>query len=345
MKLKKLLEYKLKGERNVSARKPLIIGDHLIIVFTFHKKGGIASRVVCLDKNTFDAVWEYDYLFVINNIQQSPSNNILVCCMDGKLVELDATNGETLNMYELDMYRCGTASLIFDNKLLVGGVQKTTTINCFDFNSSEVKWSFDSQGHSYKPVVDSGKAYICTQHTIRCFDLNTGMVLWEASEESTYMFNPIVYGDLVMVGGHGLVNIYHNESGKLLNQIKTEMAEAIRSIIADGDCIFFGDEAGEFYSFKINREKNGLDEGHVECELLWKFSTKGSIQSFPVISGDQVLFVNDDNKMVCLNKISGDQLCTFNTKGEASTSGIIMEEEIIYTAVGKGFVYKLEQAN
>jgi outer membrane protein assembly factor BamB len=345
MKVKKIMEYKLKEERNITSRHPLIIDDKLIVPFIFDKKGFVSSRIICLNKSNFEVLWNFDYSFVINNILKSPANNLLVCCMDGKLLEIDINDSNSISSFDLKMDRNGQSSIIEDDKIIISGVQGTKITNCFDFKSSQIKWTFDNGGHSYIPHISKDKVYQCTEHNIRCLDLNSGDLIWEANEETTYIFNPVSFKDMIAVGGHGLVNMYDSNNGKLLHQIKTENRESIRNIISKDDCIYFGDSSGVFYAYQIDRKKRFLESSKTYSELLWKFQSNGGIESMPAIYGENVMFINDDNKLICLKIRSGEFNCDFNTKGKAGVSGIIVVNRNIFTSVGKGYVYNLTEEN
>jgi outer membrane protein assembly factor BamB len=261
--------------------------------------------------------------------------------MDGKLLELNHTNGELLNSFDLEIDRCGQSSAIVDNKLAIGGVQGTKVTICFDINSHQKIWTFNNRGHSYIPLISDDKVYQCTEKNIRCLNINSGNLIWEAHEESTYIFNPIVVKDMIVVGGHGLINMYNSQNGGLLHQIKTNVRESIRAIISENDIIYFGDSSGLFYAYRIFQKKNIIGQIKTNSELLWKYNTSGAVESIPVINDDKIMLVNDDNKLICLDKSSGKLNWSFNTKGEAGISGILVEDGNIYTSVGKGYLYKL----
>ncbi len=341
MKAKKLLEYKLKGKRNVSSRKPLIIGDKIIVVFIFDHQGFVASSITCFNMHSFEVIWEYSYPFVINNIIKSLTDNVFACCMDGKLLELNRENGELINSIDLEMKRCGQSSAIVNNKLIVGGIQGTATTSCFDLNSGQKIWTFNTGGHSYNPLIAKDNVYQCTEKNIRCLELKSGSLIWEAHEENTYIFNPVMFKDLIVVGGHGLINFYNSKNGKLTHQIHTNVREAIRAIISEEDNIYFGDSSGIFYAYRISTGKNILGQIKTNSEKLWSYTSNGAVESIPAITEDKIMFINNDNKLICLDKTSGDQKWNFNTKGEAGISGVLVEDEYIYTSVGKGFLYKL----
>lgn len=297
-----------------------------------------------MNKNDFEVKWEYDYPFVINNILEATNGNVLVCCMDGKLNELNPENGELLAMLELEMDRCGQSSAISNNRIVIGGVQGTKKTNCLDLESQSIKWSFDNGGHSYGPLISNEKVYQCTERMIRCLELNTGKLLWEA-EERTYIFNPIPLNELIVVGGHGIINIYDSNNGKLLHQIETGIRESIRAIIAYNNALYFGDSSGVFYAYEIHEKKNLLGNKSIQSKELWRFESQGSIEGLPKIIGASIMFINNDNKLICLDMRSGKSKWSFNTKGEAGISSIVADDGYILLSVGKGYVYKLKDQN
>ncbi|WP_340200927.1 PQQ-binding-like beta-propeller repeat protein [Ascidiimonas sp. W6] len=339
----KILEYKLKGERNISSRIPLIIGDRLYVAFNFDKKGFVAGKVMCLDKNNFSIFWEYDYPFIINNLLLKNKNSLLVCCMDGKLIDLNTNNGSVISAYNLEIDRCGQSSSIVENHIVVGGVQRTTLTNCFDLTTKSLKWSYNNGGHSFAPLIKNDRVIQCTENKIRSLDLNSGKLIWEAKEKNAYFFNPISIHEMIVVGGYGFIYIYDFNNGKLLHKIKTGIEKSIRSIIAENDKLYFGESSGLFYAYEITQKKNLFGRLKLNSKKLWHYKSNGSIESIPAINGNSVLFINDYNKLICLDKKNGSENWKFNTKGEAGISGIAIDGEDIYVSVSKGYIYKLNE--
>ncbi|WP_196888983.1 PQQ-binding-like beta-propeller repeat protein [Aureivirga sp. CE67] len=339
MKINKVFEFKLKGKRNISSRKPLIIKDKLYVLFLFEEKSYFRSKLICLYINNFDIIWEYDYSFIMNDIMKSVDNNILICTMDGKLKVLNSDNGELLNTFDLELNRIGGSSNIYDEKIVFGGVQGTRYTNCFNLISQKIEWVYETGGHSYTPLIKNENVYLCSENKIRCFKLNSGKLVWEAFEKNSYIFNPIVMGEMIAVGGHGLVNIYDSNDGELLHQIDPAgIRESIRAIRAENNILYFGDSAGIFYAYEIKKGK----DLNLKSNKLWEYESGRSIESYPEIYGENILFINDDKKLICLNKYHGEMNWKFNTKGEAKISGIVIENQNIYLSVSKGYVYKLK---
>ena len=337
MKAKKLFEYKLKGERNISSRRPLLIGNRLFVSFIFDKSGFVASKVICLNTDSFEQLWEYDYAYVINNLLVSSNQTVLVCSMGGKMMELNPKNGELMQTHEFEMDGNGASSQIVNNKVVVGGVQRTSVTNCYDLSSTQLKWSFDNGGHSYRPLIHDNKVFQCTERHINCLDFETGEPIWKATEERTYIFNPVAIDQIIIAAGHGLLNFYDSQNGELLHQIETGIRESIREIVVMDNFIYFGDSSGKCYCFKITSTPQ------VSSELIWEQQTDGGIESAPAFFKEDILFINDNKKLLSLNRVSGELNWTFNTKGEAGISGILVDGEDIYLSVGKGFAYKINE--
>lgn len=344
MKANKILEYKASGKTNISARKPVIIGQFIYTAYLFNEHGKTASQIICLDKNTFELRWEYYYPFVINNLAQVNSTNLMVCCMDGKLLELDSSDGTLIRTINLHMLRCGASSDIVDDKLIVGGVQGTTLTACFNFNTGKQEWSFSNGGHSYTPLVSENKAYQCTENIIHCFDFNSGELLWKAQNKKNYLFNPIQVDNLIVVGGHGIINCYHTKKGRLVLQIKLPTTGLVRSIMHHDNCLYFGDSTGGFYAYSLVQQKSITGRISAHAELLWSINTYEAIENIPVVLNNKIFFANNDNKLFCFNKANGDLLWKFNTQGKAGISGVVIEDNYLYTAVGNGYIYKLQEA-
>lgn len=342
MKSKLHLEFKLKGERNISSRKPLYYEEKIYIAFVFDKKGFIASKVICLNASSFEFVWEIEHDFVINNLLVSNQKSILCCCMDGVILELNPNNGHQINSISTGLERVNAASEIFDNKVVVGGIQGSTETVCIDLCNSNILWRFENGGHSYTPTISQNKVFQTTERTIYCLSLKDGKLLWNAHEALTYLFNPIVWNDFVVVGGHGIINIYQIETGKKLLQININQKEAIYNIVTDNDYIYFGDRGGYFYCYKIDIKQKLFRGEKVVAEQVWKYLSNGSIQSKPALSGNNILIINDGNRLISLNALNGKLNWEFNSKAEAGISGVLVFGNDIYTSVGKGFVYKIK---
>ncbi|MEP0265909.1 PQQ-binding-like beta-propeller repeat protein [Dokdonia sp.] len=340
MKATKLLEYKLKGERNISSKNPILDGDHLYCLFTYNKNY-FESRIICLTKNSFEVVWEYKYPFIMNNL--IIHNKILFACtMDGVLLELDAINGKLLSSNELNIDRCGRTSEIYNDLIAVGGIQGTKETTCFSLSDKKIKWTKENNGHSSIPLIIQNSVLQCAEHQITCFDLDSGKQVWNSKEKRGYVRNPIYFKSSIVVGGKGHINFYNLKNGKLEGQYSEQNMGSISRIIAHKDCLYFGDSIGNFYGTKIFEKKNVFGKIKYSAKKLWEYNSSGTIESLPVLNESKVLFINDDNKLICLDRFTGELVWLFNTKAEAGVSGLVLDKENVFVSVAKGHVYKIK---
>lgn len=337
-KLHIVKEYKLEGERRVSARRPLIHDGKLYAVFIYDKGSFIESIIKCFESESFELVWERKYDHVINNAEVSASGNILCSLMGGQVSCLDSVSGDVKWEWQADEdhINIGAVSNDEEGRVVVagtgGGAKSTWCINSQD--GTQI-WKFNNGGHSYIPRITNGNLYQATQNTLNVIDMNTGELTWSSIEETTYLFNPVIINDFVLIGGHGLVNIYNKDSGTLMSQINIDDKEAIRSIINDGEFIYFGDNAGNLYCYKIEQYNNDL-----KCERIWKTPTSGGIEGSPACVESYVFAINNDSKLVMVDKTLGNQVAVLNIKGPAGISGVTECDGFIYTAAER-YIHKI----
>ncbi|MCT4615506.1 MAG: PQQ-binding-like beta-propeller repeat protein [Marinifilaceae bacterium] len=335
MKAKKQLEYKLKGVRYISSRKPIIIGDNLYVIFVYEKQASTYSSIKCFNKENFEIKWEYEQEFVINNILQTEGETLFICCMNGSLIELNKENGKKLNQFDLEISRCGHSSQMIENKIVVGGIQGNTQCTCYSLIPFKKLWEFETGGHSYTPLLVNDLVYQCTGNYIRCLNANTGALIWEDYEEESYLFNPICYKNIIIVGGNGVVNFYEASTGNFITQIKTEAGKSIYQIKEEDGNIYFGDGSGVFYACKLS-----IEDEELSINFLWDYESEGSIESISAIKGSHILIVNDDKKLLALDKTTGELIWKANVKAEAKTAGILVNDNQIYASVSSGYLFK-----
>lgn len=336
MQIKVLKEYKLSGERNNCPRQPILWNNRLYVIFVYDKKGGVESKIQCLDLETFDLIWEYKHSHVINNILISTQNTLLASCMDGTVLCFDLKNNQQLWSFKTEESNIGAISNEDKNKIIFSGIQsKASSTWCLDIQDGKVLWKQPNKGHSYIPKIYNGKVYYSIANDIFCLKLENGMPIWSQNEPTTYLFHPKIFEDFVFVSGHGLINIYDVINGELKTSIKTGKRSSIREVIYDNKCLYFGDEEGYFYCYELT-----FFNLAIEASLKWKLSTNGSIQTIPAIEGENIFVFNDASKLFVLNKNNGEVIIEKKIKGKAGISGITILNDKIYFSCGGGYVYE-----
>jgi len=340
MSTKAVLEYKLKGERNNRPRRPLQFSDKVFVIFVYNKKGFIESRIQCLDVNDFALIWEYTHPHVINNLVLTENGSLLASCMNGEVLNFDIHNGTIIWSFKTPRGNIGPVSNEVNFKAVFSGVQGNQATWCLDTTKGEELWCISNNGHSYHPYVYGNKILNTIGNDINCLDLNSGRTLWKVSELQTYLFNPKVVDNLAVAPGHGLINFYDLENGKLLTSIQTgqptnSSESGIREIIADENSIYFGDAEGIFYSYSLPDAENSY------CtRLQWKIETKGGIESIPAFFDSSILMINNGNQFLRIDKSNGNIQQEFKTKGEALISGVTVDKDAVFYSCSGGIVVK-----
>jgi outer membrane protein assembly factor BamB len=289
MKIKNILEYKLNGERNNRPGIPLISYDNVLVIFVYDKKGFTESKIQCLSIDSFSLRWEYVHPHVINNLVVSASGNLLASCMDGEVLNLGMQDGAVIWQYKTTDDNIGSISNEVNSRIVFSGIQGSQWTWCLDTNKGTELWKVKNSGHSYQPYIFENKVLNSIEHQLFCLDLSSGRTIWKASESKAYLFNPIVANNMAISPGHGLINFYNIESGKLMSTLRTgqpigDRDSSIWRITADEDSIYFGDARGIFYCYSFPRLSSFSFLG-LNCRKnagqRWKTETKGGIESIP----------------------------------------------------------------
>lgn len=334
MGIKITKEYKLQGERNNKPRQPIVWNDKLYVIFVYDKKGFIESRIQCLSLEKFELLWECQLDHVINNILVSDNKTLIASCMNGSVVSFDLDNGQKMWSFKTTESNIGAVSNECKHKVVFSGIQASNTSTwCIDSTTGNALWKQSNKGHSYIPIIHNDFIYNCIGNDIFCMNLENGLTVWTQNEPNTFLFNPKIFEQFVIVSGHGLINIYDAQSGQIINKIETGEQSSIREVINDEDNIYFGDEKGYFYSYSLS---------NLEPKLNWKLETKGKIQTIPAIEGQKIFLLNDDSKLYVIDKKSGIPISEKKIKGQGNISGITFANDKIYFSCGGGHVYECE---
>ena len=334
MKVRIINEYKLSGERNVRPRRPLIWNGKLYVIFVYDKRGFFESKIQCLALDTFSLLWEYRHDHVINNLLVTGQETLLVSCMDGHVKSFDPNDGTLLWDFETPQGNIGLLSNEVAGKVIFSRIQsKATSTWCLDTSEGNIEWVQPNPGHSYTPVIRNNRVYNCIENYLLCLNLDDGSTVWQQHESRTYLLNPHLWGDLVIASGHGVLNFYDAATGTLYRSVETGQESAIYRPISDQHHLYFGDETGSFYCYRLEGSQTDL-----RVDLLWSVDTGGVIDSFPVLHKNAVLLINNNKKFVALDKQTGERVLEKSIKGEGQYSGITIYENKLYFSCGGGYV-------
>lgn len=337
-------EYKLKGERNISARKPLIYNNCIYVIFIYDKKGFIESRLQCLDLETFALKWEYTHNHVLNNIEISSSDKLLCGCMNGEVKCFNPSSGENIWNFKTEESNIGAISNIYNDKIIFSGIQaKSKSTWCLDVNTGKSLWQIENKGHAYIPLIADNNGFFCIGNSIYSVSLEDGTLNWEQYEPDTYIFNPKKYDDTIVVGGHGKINIYDFNIGELKLSIETGIRSSITEICFDSNNnLYFGDGDGNFYCCHLEFIQEPSNKRKLVAEQKWSYKAKGAVKGTPALLDKFIYFISDGKELISLDIFNGELNWSFNTKGKADISGVSIVNDEFFIASGNGHVHRLK---
>ncbi|MBC7948755.1 MAG: PQQ-binding-like beta-propeller repeat protein [Chitinophagaceae bacterium] len=95
---------------------------------------------------------------------------------------------------------------------------------------------------------------------------------------------------------------------------------------------------------KFPRPDYSINEKYKQVTEKWRYSSNANVISTPAVSGEQVIFGNQDGKLVSLSLKNGKQNWSFDTQGAIFSSPAI-ENNLAVFGSGDGFIYCIDIRN
>lgn len=332
--------------QNLTASVDGTLADNFELAWTFTAGGGIGS------------------VPIVNN------GVIFITSADGKIYALTGENGSKI--WEFDSGAPIEASALYYKNTVYAGNHKGV-LYALNAETGKEKWKFAAgdkiAGSANYAEASHRQSLILVgsyDNVMHALDTETGKQAWEYSTQSYINGSPAVYKDILAFGGcDEFLRILRVGDGK-------ETASfPMGSYIPSSVCFYKGDiylahyggylfcvsllqnkilwqypkdsAAGPFFgSPSVNREKVVIGSqdnkiytvNRLTGELLWTFSTKGEVKSSPVIFGDKLVAGSSDGRLYILNLDDGVKLWSYEIGGEVS--GFAVTGEMIIATAGSG---------
>ena len=159
-----------------------------------------------------------------------------------------------------------------------------------------------------------------------------------------YIVSPIVYKNLIFtIDNHSKIQVRDSKTGKLIwaRLLKDESEEEINftgGLSAEDDILFITSGIGNIYALD---SKSGKE--------IWKKNILTQISSPPVISNNKIFVITDDNQLVVLDILNGDEV--WSHSGNIEYVSIIggvnpaIKNGIVYVTYSSGEIYALNENN
>jgi outer membrane protein assembly factor BamB len=215
---------------------------------------------------------------------------------------------------------------VVNDRLLFGS--HDGNLYCYKTADHALDWKFHTEAQVYSsPAISDHFTFLtgCDEH-LRVIDINTGKQQSDMPMGAYIAASPAVMGDILYVGtaasevvavdwkNQQVVWKYSNENSEFPYHASAAVTDKF---------VLVGCRDKNLHC--INRETG---------KGVWKFATRGRVDSSPVVVGDRVFFGSADRNLYAVNLQSGEQSWKYNTKGEISSGPAVGEGYLVVGSEG-----------
>jgi outer membrane protein assembly factor BamB len=297
------------------------------------------------------------------------SNRVYLGSAEGMVRCLRLEDGKKIWEYETDD-AVEAPPLLAGGMLLVGNSKGTFC--ALDPLQGKLKWQYTNSGQIlgsanwFPKSAGTGSSVVFGSYDnkVHCLDLTTGKSKWTFDTQNYINGTPAIAEQRLVFGGcDGLLHIVDGKAGTELGQIEIGSYIAGSATVA-GKLAFFGhygnkllcvdlekksvvwsygqnDGGSPFFSspaLSADRVVIGGRDGFLHCvdrasgKGLWKFRTRGDVDSSPVICQDKVVFGSNDGRVYLVNLKDGSLVWNFEAGSPISTSPAVAASRVIVAA-------------
>ncbi|MBI1371613.1 MAG: PQQ-binding-like beta-propeller repeat protein [Phycisphaera sp.] len=291
---------------------------------------------------------------------------------DGSVYALDQKTGRKVWSFKTED-AVEAPPTVHGSRLYVGS--DDGEVYCLDAETGELKWKYATDDKIVGAVnvtarPDGRTVAVVGSHDtyLHCIDAETGEPVWKYETSNFINGTPVVAEGMTMFGGcDGLIHVVSVADGKKVREIEIG-GYVIGSAAAFGPTVYVGHYGNEFVAADIREGKilwtykdrsfpfasspavtdtqvvfGGRDK-QVHCvnradgKRVWRFGTRGQVDSSPVIVGDKVVVGSSDGRLYILNLKDGTQTWSYEV-GDAITGSPAVVNGLIVVGCDDGNVY------
>ncbi len=302
--------------------------------------GTVNGDFYCLKKQTGEKVWHYrsiddpDPKTFAPAFKCSPTvtkNAVFVGDEDGVFHAIDPKTGQKKWRLQTKGEIISSPSLVGE-KVLFGSYDNS--LYCLNANTGEKLWSFVTEGYVHCSPAIAGKFTFVTgcDEQLRIINIDTGKEVGNLPLATYLIASPALSGDHLYFGTYGSEVIDVNWKTKQVEwRYRDEKKEFPyhSSAAMTEDLLVVGGRDKQVHC--INR-KTGKG--------VWKFATKGRVDSSPVILGNRVFVGSSDGHLYELNLKDGSQTWKYKLGRDVTASPAVGEGCLVIGSEGSDeFIY------
>lgn len=215
---------------------------------------------------------------------------------------------------------------------VLAGILVLSAIACSEDDPSDKnktpEWTYKTGEDPYqsKPCIAGNKVIVCSVHdtddklhTTHCIDKNTGAVIWSKNDGQTSRISPVVYNDLVILGGANPHALDLNNGN-----LKWKYTDDLVPVSIYNNPLLNG--ANVCFASLLSITRHNAVNGN----LLWE--TEGiymNLRNSKIVQQSGRLYFGDINgKLTCLNESNGAVINTREFEGPFANSPLTTASEI-----------------
>ncbi|QDV52466.1 outer membrane protein assembly factor BamB family protein [Gimesia fumaroli] len=299
-----------------------IVGDHVYMA-------GLNGYVECLDLKTGRSVWKYrsienpDPKEFAPGFKSSPlvtEKGVYLGDEDGIFHAIDRKTGKKLWTFQTDAEIISSANVV-NGKLLFGGYDNN--LYCLHEADGSLAWKFMTDGYvNCSPaIVDNFTFVTGCDEQLRVIDINTGKQHSQMPLETYLIASPALVGDNLYVGTYASEIISVNWKKQKVEwrykDPKKEFPYHSSAAVTDEYVVAGGRDK------QIHCVERKTGKG------VWKFGTRGRVDSSPVILGNRVFVGSSDGNLYELDLKTGKTLWKKNLGKDITASPAIGSGHLI----------------
>jgi outer membrane protein assembly factor BamB len=285
---------------------------------------------------------------------------VYIGCTDGKLYALDLAGGEMRWEFATPLGFSASAA-VRDGLVYIGDTDGK--FYCLDAKTGRKKWDFETGAeinssanfHGRHVLFGSQDAYLY------CLDADSGKLVWKFESPDQIRCFPAVLDNLGFVAGcDGHLHAIDLTQGKETGAVNIQAPTGSTPAIMDGT-VFVGTEGHQFLAIdprkaKIlwsyespergapfrssaavtpravvvgSRDKRVYALDPKTGRSLWTFSTKGRVDSSPVVAGPRAFVGSADGRVYALDLKTGEKRWQFEAGGAVLASPAVAEGRLV----------------
>ncbi len=291
--------------------------------------GSTNGMLYALDLASGTKKWEYKTESGFSAAPAVREGCVYVGDIDGRFHCLDAESGQERWHFDTEG-EINSSANFHANHVLFGS--QDAMLYCLDASSGQLVWKYESADQiRCSPTIAEDRTFVAgCDGRLHIIDLNTGKQVADVELEGPTGCTPAVLGPVAYVGTEGRTFLAIDwKRAKILWQYENPKHSApIRSSAAvTPELVIFGSRDKQVYALETATGRP-----------RWTFTTRGQVDSSPVLVGSRVFIGSSDGRLYALDLTSGRKVWQFEAGGALIASPAVAAGRLVIGS-GEGDLY------